>query len=121
MSDLSIGEVARRSGVSASAIRYYERSGLIAAPPRRHGRRCYDPAIVPRLRAISRARAAGLGLAAIRDLLAATATGDAFRLVLGAQIEAVDRRMAELAGLKDGLERLAACGCASPASCTAAV
>ena len=40
---LSIGEVSRRSGVEASAIRYYERVGLLPAPERRGGKRRYEP------------------------------------------------------------------------------
>jgi DNA-binding transcriptional MerR regulator len=117
MADLSIGEVARRAGVNASAIRFYERSGLVAPPPRRSGRRCYDPAIVPRLRAIAAARAAGLGLEAIRDLLAAAGGRPAFDQAVQRQIHAVDRRMTELAELRAALEAAARCGCAVPASC----
>ena len=62
MPDLSIGEVARRAGVSASAIRYWERRRLLAAPPRRAGRRCYDPAVVTRLKQVAAARRASLAI-----------------------------------------------------------
>jgi DNA-binding transcriptional MerR regulator len=117
MADLSIGEVARRSGVSASAIRFYERSGLVAPPPRRNGRRCYDPAIVSQLRAISAARAGGLGLDAIRALLGASHCRSAFETAVGRQIRAVDHRIAALADLRGALEAMAQCGCAVPASC----
>ena len=117
MTDLSIGEVALRTGVSVSAIRYYERRRLLAEPPRRSGRRCYDPAIVPRVRAIRAARSAGLGVRAIAELLGASATRGALDSAIGRQIDTVDRQMAALANLKDSLERLAACGCASPARC----
>jgi DNA-binding transcriptional MerR regulator len=119
MPDLSIGEVARRSGLSASAVRYYERRGLLAPPPRRHGRRCYDPAIVPRVRTIVKARAAGLGLDAIEELLGAAGGRASFDLALGRQVEAVEQQIERLAELKEELERIGRCGCAVPAECTA--
>lgn len=49
MDELSIGEVARRAGVSTSAIRYYEKAGLLAEPERVGGKRRYDPGVVRRL------------------------------------------------------------------------
>ena len=119
MADLSIGEVARRAGTSVSAIRYYERRKLLAEPPRRSGRRCYDPAIVPRIRAIVMARAAGLGLVSIEELLGAAGGRASFDLALARQVEAVDLQIERLAELKEELERIARCGCAVPAECTA--
>ena len=46
MNALSIGEVARRAGVRPSALRYYEKVGLVAPPPREHGRRRYAPSVL---------------------------------------------------------------------------
>jgi MerR family redox-sensitive transcriptional activator SoxR len=117
MPDLSIGEVARRAGVSASAIRYWERRRLIAAPPRRAGRRCYDPAIVARLRQVAAARRAGLGISEIRTLLAAAQTRFGLDVALAAALGRVDARLARLGGLRAGLAALAACGCADPLRC----
>lgn len=56
MKDLSIGEVAARAGVKASAIRFYESIDLLPAPPRRGGRRQYDETILDRLRIIEMAK-----------------------------------------------------------------
>ncbi len=67
----SIGEVARRSGVKIETIRFYERSGLLALPPRTTGgHRVYGSAAAQRLNFIRRARELGFTLAQVRELLA---------------------------------------------------
>ena len=60
MSSLSIGEVARRSGKAASAIRYYESIGLLPTAQRESGRRLFPEATVRTLHVIDTARNAGL-------------------------------------------------------------
>jgi DNA-binding transcriptional MerR regulator len=66
-----IGEAARRSGVKAPTIRYYEQIGLLAAPPRSESnRRHYDTADLRRLAFIRHARELGFEIEAIRTLLA---------------------------------------------------
>lgn len=69
---LTIGDIARASGKSASSIRYYERIGVIPAPARVGGRRRYPAAMVRTLAVIDIAQRAGLTLDEIRDLLAAS-------------------------------------------------
>ncbi len=66
---LTIGEVANRSHNSCSAIRYYEKEGLIPRIARISGRRIYDPSILARLRLISLARSADFGINEIKELL----------------------------------------------------
>ncbi len=67
----SIGEAARRSGVKIETIRFYERSGLLAPPPRTTGgHRVYSRAAAKRLNFIRRARELGFTLAQVRELLA---------------------------------------------------
>ena len=68
----SIGEVARRASLRPSAIRFYERFGLLPAPARVSGRRRYTPAILRQLALIDVARRAGFRLAEIRALAATT-------------------------------------------------
>jgi MerR family redox-sensitive transcriptional activator SoxR len=68
MQDLTISAVARQVGLRPSAIRYYERIGLMPPAFRIQGRRRYDAAAVKRLLVIGRARAAGFSLAEIRRL-----------------------------------------------------
>ena len=69
MTTMTIGEVALRSGLSQSAIRYYESEGLIAAPDRRGGKRTFKPEVVDSVRVIRLARELGFSLEDIRTLL----------------------------------------------------
>jgi len=66
---LSIGEVARRSGVAATTLRYYEESGLLRPPTRVAGRRRYDQSVMTRLEVIGCCKTAGFSLDEIRVLL----------------------------------------------------
>lgn len=68
MPQLAISEVARRIGVQASAIRYYEQIGLLPAAERVSGQRRYDTTVLYRLAVIQRARQSGFTLEEIRRL-----------------------------------------------------
>jgi MerR family redox-sensitive transcriptional activator SoxR len=61
-----IGEVARRSGLTASPLRYYERAGLVPAPARASKRRQYEPRVMGRIRIIQVARDAGFTISETR-------------------------------------------------------
>jgi len=114
---LSIGELAGRTGVTAEAIRYYEREGVIPAPVRvGAGRyRRYDAADAERLLFVRRARELGFGLDEVRELLA-LAAGDPARpcddvdRIARAHLAEVEGKLARLAALRDELRRLIA-GC----------
>jgi MerR family transcriptional regulator, redox-sensitive transcriptional activator SoxR len=69
MSALSIGEVARRAGVRPSAIRYYEKVGLLTPPPREHGQRRYAPSVLHALMVIRYAKRAGFTIAETKHLI----------------------------------------------------
>ena len=69
---MTIGELARRTGRSASSIRYYEQIGLLPEPVRVGGRRRYDPATVRTLAVIETGQRAGLALDEIKVLLSAS-------------------------------------------------
>jgi MerR family transcriptional regulator, redox-sensitive transcriptional activator SoxR len=71
---LTIGEVASRAGLRTSAIRYYERKGLLPAPKRVSGQRRYDETILQTLNVIQLAQAAGFTIAEIQKLLNAFPT-----------------------------------------------
>jgi DNA-binding transcriptional MerR regulator len=73
---LTIGEVARLAGVATSAIRYYERTGLLAADARRSGQRRYEPATLRRLVFIGMLQDAGLSLEDIAGVLGAGSVGE---------------------------------------------
>jgi MerR family transcriptional regulator, redox-sensitive transcriptional activator SoxR len=66
---LSIGEVAERAGVSVSAIRYYERNGLLPKAERVGGQRRFDDGVVRRLEVVDVAKRAGFSLDEVRTLL----------------------------------------------------
>ena len=65
--EFTIGEIASRAGVAASAIRYYESIGLLPEPERESGQRRYDESVLGRLGFIGVAQAAGFKLPEIKD------------------------------------------------------
>ena len=119
---MNIGEVARRTGMAPSAIRYYESLGLIPEPPRAGGRRRYDQSVVDWLSLVALAREAGFTMAEIRELVAGFAPGTppaarwrtlATRKLaeLDAQVERIGRMRAVLGvALECGCLRLEECG-----------
>jgi MerR family redox-sensitive transcriptional activator SoxR len=69
MAGMSIGEVARRAGLRSSAIRYYEKLGLLPKPPRVSGRRCYDDRVLERLAMVRFAKHVGFSIDETKLLL----------------------------------------------------
>jgi MerR family redox-sensitive transcriptional activator SoxR len=69
MEQLTIGEVARRTGLQTSAIRYYERIGLLTRPTRVNGRRRYTVEVLHKIGVIQMARQAGFTIAEVEMLL----------------------------------------------------
>ena len=109
---LRIGDLARRSGIATSALRFYEDAGLLAPSSRSEaGYRLYDPTALGRLDFIQRARRLGLSLAEIRELIASTtldqaADRDRVRHVVAHKLAETERRVNELTVLKTELEAL---------------
>src|SRR5882757_6660622 len=68
MRQLSIGEVARRTGIRTSALRYYEETGILPTPARVSGRRCYDTDAIRRVDVLRFAQQAGFTLREIKTL-----------------------------------------------------
>lgn len=107
-----IGRVATRSGVSAKTIRYYEAIGLLPEPERHaNGYRDYPEAILERLGFIRAAQASGFTLGEIREIIAFRDQGqrpcDHVRNLISRHAADVERRIAELQLVRDGLDRLA--------------
>lgn len=109
---LTIGELAMRAGVTAEAIRYYEREGVVPAASRGGaGRyRRYGSDDVERLRFIRRARDLGFSLAEVRELLA-LADGDPnpceeVNRIASAHLAAVDAKLAQLTALRVELDQV---------------
>jgi DNA-binding transcriptional MerR regulator len=106
---LDIGEVVRRSGVSDSALRFYERKALIAPVGRLGLRRQYSAEVLDRLALIAAGREAGFTLAEIQGLLDADERSGEVRGELLHQADAIELRIARLANVRDGLRHAAAC------------
>lgn len=109
MADLTIGKLAAKAGVGVEAIRFYQRKGLLAVPPRAGGIRRYDARDVERLHFIKRAQAAGFTLQEIAELIALDAGHDRPRAreMARTRIAALDERIAELKQARESLARLA--------------
>jgi len=108
----SIGALSQETSVKVPTIRYYEQTGLIDAPARTAGnQRRYSRSDAERLRFIRHARDLGLPLAAIRDLIALSASPDrscaAADRVAKQQLRAVRERIARLQRLEGELARIA--------------
>ena len=109
MANLTIGSLAAAAGVGVETVRFYQRRGLLAVPPRAGGIRRYGKRDVDRLRFIRRAQAAGFTLAEIAELIALDAGEDRprARQLAKARIVALDEKIAELKEARTSLARLA--------------
>jgi MerR family redox-sensitive transcriptional activator SoxR len=115
MTDLLIGELARRAGVSTSSLRYYEKAGLLPPPPRSAKRRHYNPQILGRVRIILLARAAGFAIKETRTFLhgytSATTPAAHWRALAKQKIEELDALLARIGRMKAILEASFRCEC----------
>ena len=117
MRDLDITEVAQRSGVPASTLRFYEEKGLIASIGRRGLRRLFEPGVLERLALIALGRAAGFSLDEIALMFAPDGRPRIDRQMLAAKAEELDRTIRELSAMRDGLRHAAACPAPSHMEC----
>jgi MerR family redox-sensitive transcriptional activator SoxR len=119
---IPIGVLASRSGVPASAIRYYDDLGLLAASRTAGGHRVYPRHALRRLAFIRVAQRVGLSLAEIADALAVLPSGRAPTKAEWARLSRawrgrLDERVAELERLRDDLTSCIGCGCLSLGTC----
>lgn len=106
---LDIAEVARQSGLAPSALRYYERLGLIESSGRNGLRRSYLPDIIARLTLISCARSVGFTLKQIGRFLVATPNDTQLRARLAERADALDEEIERLTRMRDSLRHAAIC------------
>ncbi|MDX3567931.1 MerR family transcriptional regulator [Streptomyces sp. ID05-47C] len=106
---LDIGEVAARSGLAPSALRFYEKRGLIEALGRNGLRRTYRPDVLERLALISCARGAGFTIAEIARFLVADPDDSGLRDRMAAKAHELDLRIAQLDRLRASLRHAATC------------
>ena len=122
MDGLTIGQVAERSGVAVSALRYYEAQGLVSSSRTAGGARRFPRSVLRRLAFVRAAQNVGLTLPEIRDALAALPDGrtpsarDWARLS-AAWRDRLDERIRALEQLRDGLSSCIGCGCLSLTRC----
>lgn len=118
---LSIGEVAELAGVNASAIRFYERRGLLPNPERIGGQRRYTAATVRRLEIIAAAKRGGLALEEIAALLGAGDEGtlprEQLRALAIAKLPQADALIEQARAKRDWLVAASACGCETLDGC----
>src|SRR5882757_6087906 len=119
---LTIGEVAHRSGFPPSALRFYEREGLLSASRTSGGQRRYQRSVLRRLAFIRAARNIGLSLDEIADALASlpetrTPTRADWARLSRAWRNRLDDQILALTALRDGLESCIGCGCLSLRRC----
>lgn len=114
---MDITEVARRSGVPASTLRFYEEKGLIASIGRWGLRRVYDPSVLERLALIALGRASGFSLDEIALVFAPDGRPRIDRQMLAAKAEELDRTIRKLIDMRDGLRHAAACRAPSHMEC----
>ena len=119
--ELSIGAVAERAGISVSAIRFYEREGLLPAAERVGGQRRFAEETLGRLGVIDVAKQAGFSLEEIRTLLSATDRGspahEQLRALSAQKLPEVEALIARAETMRGWLIAARACECDSLEGC----
>jgi MerR family redox-sensitive transcriptional activator SoxR len=122
VAELTIGEVAKRTGVRTSALRFYEEAGVLPPPERVNGRRRYGANAVRRVEVLRFAQGAGFTLAEIRTLFhrfgADSPLGERWAALAGAKLAELDALVARAARMRSAIEAGLACGCARMEDCT---
>lgn len=117
MKFLDIGEVAARSGIKPSALRYYEAVGLISSVSRNGLRRQFPPEVLLQLKLIAMGQSAGFSLDEIAGMFGHNGIPDLPRDVLHQKAGDIDRKIDELSALRDTLRHVADCPAASHMEC----
>lgn len=112
---LLIGEVARRAGLSTSALRYYEKAGLLPPPSRISKRRVYDSKVLSRIRIILLALDAGFTVKETKTFLSnypvTTTPAERWRALASKKLTELDTQMARLTQMKSILNDSFQCAC----------
>ena len=114
---MDIAEVARRSGLAASTLRFYEEKGLIASVGRQGLRRRFDPGVLDQLALIALGRSAGFSLDEIGTMFAADGKASIDRGMLSAKADEIDAMVRRLKAMSQGLRHAAACPAPSHGEC----
>jgi len=114
---MDINEVAQRSGVPASTLRFYEEKRLIKSVGRRGLRRVFHPGVLERLALIALGRAAGFSLDEVARMFTADGRTQIDRRMLAAKAEELDGTIRKLSAMRDSLRHAAACPAPSHMEC----
>ncbi|MFA7585623.1 MAG: helix-turn-helix domain-containing protein [Novosphingobium sp.] len=114
---MDIAEVAKRSGVPASTLRFYEEKSLIASVGRQGLRRVFDAGVLERLALIALGRSAGFSLDEIARMFAPDGRPQIDRRALAAKAEELDKTIRKLSAMRDGLRHAAVCPAPSHMQC----
>ena len=114
---MDIAEVAKRTGIPASALRYYEEKGLIASVGRQGLRRRFDPGVLDQLALISLGQSAGFSLDEIGTMFSADGKPSIDRGMLAAKADEIDTMVRRLKAMSKGLRHAAVCPAPSHAEC----
>ncbi|HYM43115.1 MAG TPA: MerR family transcriptional regulator [Steroidobacteraceae bacterium] len=122
---MPIGKLARAAGLAPSAIRYYEKAGLLPRPVRQSGQRRYGAQTAARLRIIRLARAAGFTIAETRTFLSgfspATTPAARWRTLAGRKLAELEAQAQRIARMRQLLESSFHCGCLRIEDCERAI
>ena len=114
---MDIAEVAKRSGVPASTLRFYDEKGLIVSVGRRGLRRLFDAGVLERLALIALGRSAGFSLDEIARMFSPNGGTQIDRDALAAKAEELDETIRRLSAMRDGLRHAAVCPAPSHLEC----
>jgi DNA-binding transcriptional MerR regulator len=114
---LDIAEAARRSGLAASKLRFYEEKGLIASIGRRGLRRVFGADVLDRLALVALGRAAGFSLDEIARMFGPRGRPRIDRRMLAAKAEELERTIERLGAMREGLRHAAVCPAPSHMEC----
>ncbi|HBP6305408.1 MerR family transcriptional regulator [Pseudomonas aeruginosa] len=114
---MDIAEVAKRTGVPAHTLRFYERKGLISSVGPPGVRRQYSPSVLDQLALIALGQAGGLSLDEIRAMLSPGGEALVDRDVLVAKADEIDATIKQLQAMSRGLRHAAACPAPSHVEC----
>jgi DNA-binding transcriptional MerR regulator len=115
--DLDIAEVARRSGLPASTLRFYEEKGLIKSVGRRGLRRLFDTGVLERLSLLALGSSAGFSLDEMKRMFRPNGLLEIDRKMLADKAGDLDRSIRQLTAMRDGLRHAAACPAPSHMEC----
>jgi DNA-binding transcriptional MerR regulator len=114
---MDIAEVAKRSGIPASTLRFYEEKGLITSVGRRGLRRLFNPNVLERLALIALGRSAGFSLDEIARMSGSEGRPRIDRQLLADKAEELDSSIRKLIAMRDGLRHAAVCSAPSHMEC----